>query len=108
MCIRDSFTKPEICARTWLTGKVADNAIVYTDAKGLLQRGPGPSLASFPLRDEQISRDSYMFLRRWNVIHGEWRRSDATGASLFPLELLKYLSGMNKIYDSGEAQILRP
>ncbi len=99
-------TKPEIYARTWLAERVTDNGIVHSDAKGLLHRGPGLPLARFPRSEGQVSPNSYIFLRRWNVIHGEWRSS--VTAPYSRLEKLSYLNGMNKIYDSGDAQILRP
>ncbi|MFC1872237.1 DUF2206 domain-containing protein [Chloroflexota bacterium] len=103
------FTKPEIKARTWLFEYTADTEETYTDTTDLLLRGSsGRTFSVFPLDNEQMSGNSYVFLRRWNLVQGEWKKSRATGAPHFPLEQLDYLKNMNITYNSGDAQILRP
>jgi uncharacterized membrane protein len=108
-------TQPEIRAREWL-GEVGKNR-VYSDSYGYTYLFPelGGRSMRLPFDAEQISPDSYIFLRRWNIIHNEVLLSKKVGArtvsELIDLEsdsaFSDTLDSRNKIYDSGLARIYR-
>lgn len=111
------FNEPEICAREWL-GNVAESEFtIYSDGYGrpLLSQKFHRQSRYFPSDVEPVSQDSYIFLRRWNIIHGEVLMFRKVGVTSTPeyLDLedetafSNELQHRSKIYDSGEAQIYR-
>jgi uncharacterized membrane protein len=109
------FTKPEISARKWLGNVGRRGFVVYGDVYGsaqLHQEFCGREQL-FPSDAGKIHRDSYIFLRRWNIVHGEVLLSIKTLGELS----FKYINledettfsnallDRNKIYDSGGAQV---
>lgn len=111
------FTKSEVFAREWLVN-VGSNHIVYSDSHGrtqMHQKFSGSSLI-IPFDPKQMRQDSYIFLRRWNIVHDElllyrpvgaqfiWEYIDLKSGS----EFQNALGDRNKIYDCGWAQIIRP
>lgn len=108
-------TRPEIYARQWLGRVATSKSIMYSDNYGrepLFQEFAFRSV-EFPFEGQQIRQDSYIFLRRWNVVHGEVITFQKIGAQQtaghIDLEdapaLSKELRERNKIYDSGTAQV---
>ena len=106
----DFFTNSEIHARTWLTKVVSPGAIIYCDSYASeLLREKNPSLKFYgtPSNDTRLKQDSYIFLRRWNVLYGEVPSARKTGSSFGHTKLELNPADTNKIYDGGNAQILR-
>lgn len=109
------FTKPEIDARKWLANMGRKGFTVYCDVYGCLPLMQiGSIRSSFPSNTSQIRQNSYIFLRRWNIVHGEMLLFiQVTGKVSFEYINLddetafsNALRDRNKIYDGGGAQIL--
>jgi len=107
------FTKAEMHASRWLA-KMPDDNKIYCDGTSaeLLYYGRASEFKRWGLRsDIKMEEDSYIFLRRWNVIAGEvlvsrgYEGQFITYEDLDKIEVLKS-SRVGKIYDSKEAQIL--
>lgn len=110
------FTQPETRAREWL-GDAGGEFAIYSDAYGeahLHQEFGGRSIR-LPFDPEQIPQDSYIFLRRWNIINNEVLLFKMMGVRPIPERInlesdsafSDALDSRNKIYDSGLAQIYR-
>jgi uncharacterized membrane protein len=112
----DFLTQPEIRAREWL-GNAGGNFVVYSDAYAAphLFQEFGSRSIRLPFDAEQIPQGSYIFLRRWNIIHNELLLLKKVGSRLIPERInlesdsafSDALGSRNKIYDSGWAQIYR-
>lgn len=115
------FTEPEICATKWIGNVGTENFRIYSDVYGrtqLHQEFGGrsrlfPSQAHFYPPLPRSRRDSYIFLRRWNVVHNEMLLFARQGAQARYVDLkegviLDFLTNKNKIYNSGTAQIIGP
>ena len=108
------YTTAEIRASDWLLTIPVDK-LVYCDsiAKGLMhyhyEVRTGVKSTYFPDDVKTISNGSYIFLRRWNVIHGKIlpRRVTGTAFKYKSLDEMGILEGpgVNKIYDNNDAQI---
>ena len=113
------FTQPETRAREWL-GEVVEDAgdfAIYSDSYAqmpLFQKFAGRSIL-LPFDADKIPQDSYIFLRRWNIINNEALLFKTVGAQVTPERInlesdsafSDALDSRNKIYDSGWAQILK-
>lgn len=107
------FTRSEMQASIWLAKVMADRK-VYCDlfTTELLIYGKGSEFRTGKLESdpEEVDDGSYVFLRRWNVIHDEALVSMAMGKPLIHRELqeieLLNSPGLAKIYDNDEAQVL--
>ncbi len=110
------FTQPETRAREWLED-AGGNSAVYSDAyaEAQLHQELGSRSIRLPFDAEQIPQDSYIFLRRWNIVHDEILLTRMVGARVIPERInlesenafSDALGSRNKIYDSGWAQILK-
>lgn len=102
------FTNSEIHARTWLIKEIRTDAGVYSDgyASDLLrEKKPGLKMYGIPSNDKRLNQDSYIFLRRWNVLYGEILSARKTGMAFRYTKLELNPVDTNKIYDGGNAQI---
>jgi len=108
------YTKAEIRASDWLL-TIPDDKLVYCDsiAKGLMRYHyevrTGVKSTYFPDDVKNIGNGSYIFLRRWNVIHGEIlpRRETGQAFKYTSLDEMGILEGpgRSKIYTNNDAQI---
>ncbi len=110
------FTGSEVSARNWIKNFSHNDYKVYADNYGVTQLNQemqGRTLL-FPADAEQLQGESYIFLRWWNIVHGEVLSIGIRGVhSTFGHIYLKDFSWfaqreINKIYDSGNAQIFWP
>jgi len=108
------FTQPEISASEWLGDVEGGQFITYGDAYGetqLPQYGVGASIR-LPFKLNEISQDSYMFLRQWNIEHGELlfftgeiAETHMTYINLKDELCQDIFNGRGKLYDNGQAQV---
>jgi uncharacterized membrane protein len=112
------FTGSEVSARNWIKIFLQDDYKVYADSYGVTQLNqeiPGRTLG-FPADDERLKDASYVFLRRWNIVHGEVLSIRTVGVhptlgyiNLQDIPWFSQISSkINKIYESGNAQIFGP
>lgn len=110
------FTRPETAASKWLADKAAVYQ-VYGDsyAAAHLYRNFGGMSATLPPDPRHVPTESYIFLRRWNILNGDLLLFRIYGAQVIPdrIDLDQYsaysvaLSRRSKLYDAGGAQILK-
>ncbi len=108
-----SYSENEMHASIWLSEMEGDRK-VYSDnyCTALLYYGGVSGVAKGFPPDIEMDEGSYIFLRRWNVIHGEvllftgGQGGSFTYANLDEIELLKS-PRVDKIYDSKETRILQ-
>ncbi len=106
------YSESEMHASIWLS-KTPEDRKVYGDdyCRALLRYGGVSGVRKGFPPDIEVDEDSYIFLRRWNVIHGEVLVSTRgqgrafTYENLDEIELLKS-PRVDKVYDSKEAQVL--
>lgn len=110
------FTASEVSARNWIKDLSYNDSNVYADAYGetqLNQEIPG-QISLIPIDAKQLRGDSYIFLRRWNIVHGKVLSIGAIGLQptlgYINLKEFSWFSRgkINKIYYSGNAQIFGP
>jgi len=106
-------TAPEIYARTWLGKMAKDIPEVYTDARAssLLKTETNLIIHTSFYENDHANQGLYIFLRRWNIIHGTASINIRTGmapkeVNLTEITFLNNPNRWNYIYDSGTAKIL--
>ena len=108
------YSKAEIRASYWLL-MIPEDKVVYCDSfsHGLIRSHyevrTGVKPAGFPNDVKDIDNSSYIFLRRWNVIHGEISTGREQGKAFIykSIEEIGLLKNSDKIYDNNEAQVWR-
>lgn len=115
-------TDSDAQACQWVGNHLEDDAKIYVDGNGgaMLRYGGMRGVskkASFLLpgfldEPEQIAPDSYIFLRRWNLVHGEAQFVKIEYAQVITrhVNLESIISSdslVNKIYDNGQARVLK-
>jgi len=107
------FSEPEIYARAWLGKMGEDGSRVYTDDRTpalLLKECERLSLYHSFNKMGNPEQQSYVFLRRWNIVHGTAVASLKQGmapkyVNLTEIPFLNTPNRWNYIYDGGNAKI---
>ena len=108
------YTEKEVAAAQWLGQTAPKDAKVYADV------GMGIDLVTlwfykhkqtsgFPYWGEYMSAEAYIYLRSWNIEHGELVVEPSRRISLEePTGLSEALQARNIVYNNGGAQVLAP
>ena len=113
------YTKAEIQATDWrlmiLEDKVVEcdafshGLVSYRRIHSRYEVRTGVKSAGSPNDVKDIDNSSYIFLRRWNVIHGGLLSGREQGKAFIykSIEEIGLLKNSDKIYDNNEAQVWR-
>lgn len=119
-------TDAEAQACQWAGNNIESNVKIYADRFGIFMLSFGGmrgvskwiplSLSGLSSEPDKIDPGAYIFLRRWNTVHGEMMLFEKAGGQLIQVykdikgdaDMANTLQERNRIYDNGSAQVLGP